>query len=170
MEECNICLSIYYSINENKKPIVLTNCGHTLHNKCFKELKENDADAKCPKCRAEISSTNAINYAILPFFETKNYKFVKMENVTKNSINMVQKLSERKIKAKHPVIAAITHESFFVHYKNKNLKIYDFGLWDFHSLNYKQYHIFNMHFIILIWFTYNNYCIRVITLRNLYVK
>ena len=69
MEKCTLCLSIYYSINENKKPIVLTNCGHTLHNKCFKELKENDADAKCPKCRAEISSTNAINYAILPFFE-----------------------------------------------------------------------------------------------------
>ena len=64
-----------------------------------------------------------------------------MENVTKNSINMVQKLSERKIKAKHPVIAAITHESFFVHYKNKNLKIYDFGLWDFHSLSYTRWSI-----------------------------
>ena len=101
-----------------------------------------------------ILSANVVNHpaltyvhekigAILPFIEIKNYTFVKMDNSTKNTKNknMVQELSKRKTYAKHPVIAAITHKSFFVHFENKNLKIYDFGLWDFHSLNYTRWSI-----------------------------
>jgi hypothetical protein len=97
-----------------------------------------------------ILSANVVNHpvltyvhselgAILPFTEIKNYTFIKMENVTENEKTIA--LAKRKAYAKHPIIGAMAHESFFVHYKNNNLKVYDFGLWDFHSLDYTRWSI-----------------------------
>ena len=85
-----------------------------------------------------ILSANVVNHPVLTYVHEKigailPFILFKMENGTKSSNNIVQKLSKRKKVSKYPVIGAITHESFFTHYKNKNLKIYDFGLWDFHS-------------------------------------
>jgi hypothetical protein len=97
-----------------------------------------------------ILSANVVNHpvltyahselgAILSFTEIKNYTFIKMENVTENEKTIA--LAKREAYAKHPIIGAMAHESFFVHYKNNNLKVYDFGLWDFHSLNYTRWSI-----------------------------
>ena len=93
-----------------------------------------------------ILSANVVNHPVLTYVHEKigailPFILFKMENGTKSSNNIVQKLSKRKKVSKYPVIGAITHESFFTHYKNKNLKIYDFGLWDFHSLNYSRWSI-----------------------------
>lgn len=66
---CPICHSIYSSINEKKKPLILTNCGHTFHKECIEKLIAMNADAKCPMCFTDISKTNIINFIILPLFE-----------------------------------------------------------------------------------------------------
>jgi hypothetical protein len=62
-----------------------------------------------------------------------------MENATKNV--QTKQLANNRKRAKRPVIGAIAHESFFDHYKNNNLKIYDFGLWDFHAFVYCRWSI-----------------------------
>jgi len=35
--------------------------------------------------------------------------------------------------------AKLAHESFFDNFKNNNLKVYDFGLWDFHRIEYHRF-------------------------------
>jgi hypothetical protein len=42
---------------------------------------------------------------------------------------------------KEPDCAKLAHESFFENFKNNNLKVYDFGLWDFHHVQYHRYSI-----------------------------
>jgi hypothetical protein len=57
-----------------------------------------------------------------------------MNNVTEN--DKIIGLKNGKINANDQIIGAITHESFFVHYKNGNLKKYDF-----HKYNYSRWSI-----------------------------
>ncbi len=102
------------------------------------------------KNNAVILSANVINHpilthvhsklgVILPFIDIKNYKFVITDNLTENDKSIG--LTNGKIKTNDSIIGAITHESFFVHYKNGNLKKYDFGLWDFHKYSYSRWSI-----------------------------
>jgi len=37
--------------------------------------------------------------------------------------------------------AKLAHESFFEHFDKNNLKAYDFGLWDFHHIDFHRYSI-----------------------------
>ena len=97
-----------------------------------------------------ILSANVVNHpiltyihtkigAILPFIEIKNYTYSKTEN-SKEFHDIITEKKKNSYMLNHQV-GAISHESFFAHYKNKNLKVYDFGLWDFHKFNYSRWSI-----------------------------
>ncbi len=56
-DECTICFNKFCensgeNTNDAGKAAMLT-CGHTLHYKCYEELK-NTPNAKCPECRAAL--------------------------------------------------------------------------------------------------------------------
>jgi hypothetical protein len=97
-----------------------------------------------------ILSANVVNHpilayvhsklgAILPFTELNNYTLAKSDNLTiiKDIISEKRKNSYMK----NLQFVRIIHESFFDHFKNDNLKVYDFGLWDFHSSEYTRWSI-----------------------------
>jgi hypothetical protein len=46
---------------------------------------------------------------------------------------------------RNPRLGAISHESFLYHVGNKNLNVYDFRIWDFHSV---EYHRWSLNFIV----------------------
>jgi hypothetical protein len=97
-----------------------------------------------------ILSANVVNHpilsyvhsklgAILPFIEIKNYTFIKSDNVT--IIEDIISENKKNSYMKNLKFVTIIHESFFDHFKNNNLKVYDFGLWDFHSSEYTRWSI-----------------------------
>ncbi len=65
--ECKVCLEIYN--DSNRKPKIITNCGHTFCSNCLNSLNIKS----CPKCRNKIIDC-VINYDILELITNDSNK------------------------------------------------------------------------------------------------
>lgn len=65
--ECKVCLEIYN--DSNRKPKIITNCGHTFCSNCLNSLNIKS----CPKCRNKIIDC-VINYDILELINNDSNK------------------------------------------------------------------------------------------------
>lgn len=75
MLECPIMLDTYN--DTDCRPLVLVPCGHSVCEKCFKNLK-----AKiCVVCRQPFTST-AMNYALLDVINTQNSQVGKTQVIS----------------------------------------------------------------------------------------
>ena len=72
--ECKVCLEIYN--DSNRKPKIITNCGHTFCSNCLNSLNIKS----CPKCRNKIIDC-VINYDILELINNDSNKIIILESV-----------------------------------------------------------------------------------------
>lgn len=78
---CEICLEEFNK--SAQKPMVLTNCGHSVCLKCLVQLKFTQNSRVCPQCRSEIVDSKP-NFSLIKLLANKNEsnddKIYKCEN------------------------------------------------------------------------------------------
>ena len=90
-----------------------------------------------------LSHVHARLMAITPFFEIRNYTWIKVENTTylDNTECKFGDYGPFSLWWRNGRCAAIVHESFLDNAKKNSLDIYNFLKWDFHQTSYERWSI-----------------------------
>ena len=56
---CSVCLDVM-ALNATDKPLIMTRCGHTFHNKCISDWMAIPSHLSCPICRKVITDNPII--------------------------------------------------------------------------------------------------------------
>ena len=97
----------------------------------------------------QLSYVHARLRAILPFYEVQPFQWEKSDTPNEEIDDTVAMGADYGPVSKwwrDPQLGAIAHESFLFHVKNENLDIYDFRIWDFHSV---EYHRWSLNFVVV---------------------